>query len=202
MHHYWKLLLNPPVFWTFQLVWIVSSSLVNCNQKYAMYKRNISTTLVLLLLIYSSTLQELVLQISRFHALSAEKKTFSYRDVELWPMTLTYELNLDMIKMNHRASYRANTHRHTQQTNCSTWTTKWSVNISLSTKLTQNTYAPYRTFLDQVEQFQAAYIACTCRRVRRTPFVMESLAASAPALTSCLHRQTSPLSACTVSEKN
>ena len=136
MHHYWKLLLNPPVFWTFQLVWIVSSYLVNCNKKYAMYKRNISTTLVLLLLIYSSTLQELVLQISRFHTLSAEKKNIFLP----WRWTLTYDLDLrtwpryDQDEPPSKLSCK-HTQTHTQQTDCSTWTTKWSVNTSLARNL-------------------------------------------------------------------
>jgi len=55
-------------------------------------------------------------------------------------MTLTYLLDVDRVKMNHRAetsrlkvilfdSYRANTDTHALLTDCSIWTTKWPVRI-------------------------------------------------------------------------
>jgi len=56
-------------------------------------------------------------------------------------MTLTYKLDLDMVKMTFHASTsrsgvmqssrdHADTHTHTRQADCSAWTTKRSVNIT------------------------------------------------------------------------
>ena len=70
--------------------------------------------------------------------------TFSSCDLKLWPVTVTYELDLDKVKLNHRAKYLGessghfvrkllcgHTHRHTDThtTNRLRYTaTKWSVN--------------------------------------------------------------------------
>ena len=70
--------------------------------------------------------------------------TFSSWDLKLWPVTVTYELDLDKVKLNHRAKYLGessghfvrkllcgHTHRHTDThtTNRLRYTaTKWSVN--------------------------------------------------------------------------
>jgi len=49
-----------------------------------------------------------------------------------WPVTLTFELDLDSVKLNRRAKYLSQrtfsskviVRTHTHQTECSTWTTK------------------------------------------------------------------------------
>jgi len=70
---------------------------------------------------------------------SAEKEIFSSSGLELWLMnlSLTYELDLDRVMVNRRAKYLGQrsfystvimrTHRHRQQSDCNTWTTKWSI---------------------------------------------------------------------------
>ena len=59
--------------------------------------------------------------------------------VNFRPMTLTFELNWDSVKMNHFAKYLGQrssnssvilqTHRHTHLTDCSSWTTKVIIKI-------------------------------------------------------------------------
>ena len=73
------------------------------------------TTLWLVLLIcsfqfrsalcFSATLLDLVFPVSCTLSLSAEKETFSCRDLERWPMTLTYELDLYKVKVIYRDMY-------------------------------------------------------------------------------------------------
>jgi len=64
----------------------------------------------------------------------SRKGTFSFRVRELWPMTLTFKHELDTVKLHHRVKYLGQrsfrskvivrTHRHTHETDCSTWTIK------------------------------------------------------------------------------
>jgi len=67
---------------------------------------------------------------------SRKRNTFvSSCDLELWPVTLTYKVDLDRISMTHRAKYRhprwfrsivrTHTQTHTHQADCSTWATKY-----------------------------------------------------------------------------
>lgn len=77
-------------------------------------------------ILFSSTLQELVFPVS-LSLSAAKKKHFNYsHDVEFSPMTWTCKLNLDNKQQSQR-TFRSNPHRHTQQIDCVTRTTKWSV---------------------------------------------------------------------------
>jgi len=74
----------------------------------------------------------------RFHSFTLRRKeTFSSCDLEIWPMTLTHKIDLYVIEKNHLAKYpgqrslsstvivRKHRHARTQQTDCTTRTTKW-----------------------------------------------------------------------------
>jgi len=91
--------------------------------------------------LFFSTLPELVFPISiLFPAEKRNKGILSSSDLELWPMTLTYEHDLDRVKIEPPCQiYRSKVivsskfilRTHTHQTDCTIWTIKWSVTIHL-----------------------------------------------------------------------
>ena len=77
-------------------------------------------------------------------------KHFSSCDCQLWPMTLTFELYLDRVKVNHHAisrsevipleSYCPDTHTHTYLSECFTWTTTVVITTHPPTKVQCTTF--------------------------------------------------------------
>jgi len=111
---------------------------------------------VLLFTISNSSLLFVYIAVTGFpftRRLSAEKGTSSFRDFELWPITLTPELEgsdelprqISKLKVILFKSYwlheHTDTHWQTQQTDCAIGTAKWSVTYKSQSSLLSNTTA-------------------------------------------------------------
>jgi len=79
-----------------------------------------------------------------------DERNLSSRDRELWPVTLTFQLIVDKVKVNQHSKYlghmsflsKAIVRTHTHGTNCSTWTIKWSATTTTTTRSTGTVHIP------------------------------------------------------------